>query len=85
MTKISHTEPSKPCSIIHWTNMEEMKWLSGARLGVLAANKLGLSLDLAEIFQTFGQYMAAQRGHGMTKISHTEPSKCCNTILLRSC
>ena len=35
--------------------MEEMKWFSSALLGVLAANKLGFGLALAEVCYTFGQ------------------------------
>ena len=48
MSKISHTEPSQHCNITHWTHMEKMKWFSSALLGVLAANKLGFGLALAE-------------------------------------
>ena len=56
MSKISHTEPSQHCNIIHWTHMEDMKWFSSALLGVLAANSLGFGLALAETRKTpFGQ------------------------------
>jgi hypothetical protein len=34
--------------------MEEMKWFSSAMLGVLAVNKIGFGLALAEICQTLG-------------------------------
>jgi hypothetical protein len=52
ISKISHTEPSQHCIILHWTHMEEMKWFSSAMLGVVAANYLGFGLALAEICQT---------------------------------
>jgi hypothetical protein len=35
--------------------MEQMKWFSSAMLGVLAVNKLGFGLSLAQICQTFGK------------------------------
>ena len=57
--------------------MEEMKWFSSATLGVLAANNLGFGLALAGICQTFGQRQH-RADHGVSKISHTEPSQHCN-------
>jgi hypothetical protein len=58
--------------------MEEMKWSSKSLLGVLAANNLGFGLALAEIenCQTFGKASNSAKGewHGVSKISHTEPS-----------
>ena len=56
--------------------MEEMKWFSSGLLDVLAANNLGFGLALAENCQTFGQPQSIE-GHGMSKISHTEPSQHC--------
>ena len=53
--------------------MEEVKQSSSGFLGVLVANKLGFGLALAEICQTFWP-ATVPRGHGMSKISHTEPS-----------
>ena len=53
--------------------MEEMKWSSSGLHGALAANNLGFGLALAEICQTFWQ-ATAPRGHGMSKLSLTEPS-----------
>ena len=41
--------------------MEEMKWFSSALLGVLAADKLGFGLCMAEICQTFGQRHSANK------------------------
>ena len=54
--------------------MEEMKWSSSGFLGVVAANYLGFGLALAEICQTFWP-VSVPRGHGMSKISHTQPSE----------
>ena len=73
MSKISHTQPSQHGNITQWTHMEEMKWSSSGMLGGLAANDLGVSLALAEICQTFGK-LAVLQGHGMSKISHTQPA-----------
>jgi hypothetical protein len=52
--------------------MEEMKWSSSGLLGlcVLTANNLGFGLALAQICQTD----SAKIGHGMSKISLTQPS-----------
>jgi hypothetical protein len=58
--------------------MEEMKWFSSAMLGVLTANNLGFDLALAKICQMFCQQQwAVTRAHGISKISHTEPSHHC--------
>jgi hypothetical protein len=53
--------------------MEEMKWSNSGLLSVLVANNLGFGLALAEICQFFLPG-TAPRGHGMSKISLTEPS-----------
>ena len=73
MSKIGHVEPSQHDNITHWTHMEEMKWFSSALLGVLAARNHGFGMALAEPCLTFWQ-AAVPRRHGMSKISHTEPS-----------
>jgi hypothetical protein len=57
--------------------MEDMKWFDSAMLCVLAANNLRFCLSLAGICQTYGQQQC-QEDHGMSKISHSEPSKHCN-------
>jgi hypothetical protein len=57
--------------------MDEMKWSSSSGfLGVLAANKLGFGLALAEIsnMPNFLASDSAAREHGMSKISPTQPS-----------
>jgi hypothetical protein len=58
--------------------MDEMKWSSSSGfLGVLAANKLGFGLALAENSNLPNLFLASDsmpRGHGMSKISHTQPS-----------
>jgi hypothetical protein len=55
--------------------VDEMKWSSSSGfLGVLAANKLGFGLALAEI-SNLPNFLASDsmpRGHGMSKISHTQ-------------
>jgi hypothetical protein len=48
-----HMDMAYPKSATQRTQMKEMKWLSSAMLGVLAANKLGFGLALTEICQTF--------------------------------
>jgi hypothetical protein len=60
--------------------MEHMKWFDSTIVGVLAANNLGFGFALANgICQTFGEQQC-QGDHGMSKISHTEPSKPCNIV-----
>ena len=75
MSKISLTQPLQHGNITHWTHMEELKWSSSSFLGVLvlAANNLGFGLALARICQTFWP-ATVPRGHGMSKITHTELS-----------
>jgi hypothetical protein len=57
--------------------MEEMKWFSSSMLGVLAANNLGFAWLWPESAIPFWP-AAVPRRHGMSKISHTEPSHHCN-------
>ena len=75
MSKISTMEPSYCCNFTHWTNMEKMKWSSSGFLGVLASNNLavlayGFGLNRPNFWPA-----TVPRGHGMSKISHTEPSQ----------
>jgi hypothetical protein len=58
--------------------MEEVKWFISAMFGVLAANNLGFDLAVAGICQAFWPALVPGR-HGMSKISHTEPSHHCKT------
>jgi hypothetical protein len=54
--------------------MEEMKWISSAMLGVLAANKPGFAWLKLESAIPFWPAEVPRR-HGMSKISQTEPSQ----------
>jgi hypothetical protein len=84
MSKISHTEPSQHCNITHWAHVKTMKGFSSAMLGVLAAYILGFGLAslAAATGWTMPNFWPAARkckaDHGMSKISHTEPSQHCN-------